>query len=716
MFTTYRKLVVFFLIIILFSFGCAINKPKDCIKDGKAYGFRGIFRGKFWNYYQAGLSYAEGFCLNEAAMAFSRAIDVNPKDNRYVTTYGMNYIQYYPHRELGIIRFYQNNYKDAIPELKQSLNNCASGRALFFLNASLKTITILSNNDHEKPEIKIISPKAFLSNQNNILVSGIVSDNTYVESITVNSQAVAITEFSKEISFEMPLKFQKKENEITICATDVAGNSKVITQKLTIDTLSPIISVGPLQKTDQNQFRITAACFDQQGILWTHLKLNNTKIRTIIGKADQIVHIEEIVQVDPLKDKLVVETKDLSGNLTFLDIFKHKVNNIHMANYYRTSQPIYLASNDFIPFLVQKNNTSSIPVILKLDGYKDKQDVYMDELYLSANIFSDTQVKTIIIYHNKNVIGKFESNRFLHNGNQIVVPFHVVLEPGQNDITLEAHCEETKKKTYLFNKKNFDSEDVSMTVALVPKENAIAAEGDIEGTLLEALVNTNRFNMQVMKNLKAVMDAQKKQCLNFVKCYDDGLTQAPLWIMEWKAEEKRKDRYHNIKEKGIGMDVNVSEFVDLKIKGSEKDMIQIQKIPYLDIEIRIVDVENSVVVTSSSKYAMNYDIGFLKRKLCQEIVRDLIRKVPVVKATIQNIKKRKIYINAGKNKGIKKGMRIIVFDNIQMKDATGAITISDIEIKGEAIIHSVRTNTSVAIVRQKEYLGQIGLIQNVLTR
>ena len=92
--------------------GCA-QQPADTgfVKDGKQYGIvkSGTFRHRWWNYFERGLSYADGGFYPDAIADFKEAVRQREKDQRRARTYGMHFIDYFPHRELGIVYYFSGN-------------------------------------------------------------------------------------------------------------------------------------------------------------------------------------------------------------------------------------------------------------------------------------------------------------------------------------------------------------------------------------------------------------------------------------------------------------------------------------------------------------------------------------------------------------------------------------------------------------------------------
>jgi TolB-like protein len=90
--------------------------------------------GEWYNYYEQGLKEMERENWNGAVDLFRQAIVGNPKDNIKVRTYGMHFIQYYPHRELGICLYNLGDIDGARRELNESMAQNSSSRAQEYLN------------------------------------------------------------------------------------------------------------------------------------------------------------------------------------------------------------------------------------------------------------------------------------------------------------------------------------------------------------------------------------------------------------------------------------------------------------------------------------------------------------------------------------------------------------------------------------------------------
>ncbi len=84
---------------------------------------------EWYKSYENGLSAMRNQDYKAAASYLRLAIQGNPNENKKVRTYGMHFIEYYPHRELGICLYNLGENAEALRELKLSNDQAPSARA-----------------------------------------------------------------------------------------------------------------------------------------------------------------------------------------------------------------------------------------------------------------------------------------------------------------------------------------------------------------------------------------------------------------------------------------------------------------------------------------------------------------------------------------------------------------------------------------------------------
>jgi TolB-like protein len=100
----------------------------------------GSAQTKFYNYYTDGLEYVEKKDWLRAIQEFRSAISYEFEDAGRKRTYGTRFIEYYPHREIGICHYFLGEAGDAKKELELSRAYVSSERANEYLGFMRKGV------------------------------------------------------------------------------------------------------------------------------------------------------------------------------------------------------------------------------------------------------------------------------------------------------------------------------------------------------------------------------------------------------------------------------------------------------------------------------------------------------------------------------------------------------------------------------------------------
>jgi len=90
--------------------------------------------GKWYNYYEDGLKKMEIGNWSSAIENFNEAVKVKNQDTQQIKTYGMHFIEYFPHREIGICFYNLGQFDFAKNELTISIRQAYSSRAQEYLS------------------------------------------------------------------------------------------------------------------------------------------------------------------------------------------------------------------------------------------------------------------------------------------------------------------------------------------------------------------------------------------------------------------------------------------------------------------------------------------------------------------------------------------------------------------------------------------------------
>jgi len=723
--------------IIIFSLcclcvSCAIEKPKPCYKNGVAYGISdGLFRGKWWNYYQVGISFTDGGCWQEACHAFEKAIELRTNDINWASTYGVRHIHYFPHRESGIAFYFMGQYQKAFQALSQSIKDEPSGRATHYLNLTKKAQALLDNKDNNPPQIALSSPVKKYSNDYAVLISGTVKDDSYIEKLIINNQAIEIKEFKSQLSFEKSLTLKSGNNSIIIESIDVMGNKSKQATEVFVDIQSPAYTMESIVPIALNGVHVKGAFFDNVGL---HACSIQSQEKVIFSKnihGEPYFYLDQHISSSVNHNDLRIIATDISGNETHIDISQQSKplrsfneNNFtfgRVANQHAQLVKTYLLASSQFPWpILYANNTNSLnkDITIEIKGYTQKQTIYFDELLVKIKVSGVNTLKSVSAYLNGERISSTSSYAKVHSlGTNYCLTLNLSFSDGENILKVIADNGKSNEKSFVFHKKELELDDTNMTISMIPSSNTNYDEG-IELIFLNALKKTKRFNLLIMKTIEEAEKAYKKRSESLVDYIDEGKIQPPLWALEWHFEKREFSKPVRIMQEKSKIEVNVNKIGGFSYEGNLADAIQMQKMHYFDIKGKLIDLDdNNTILASLESYDENQDHHLLCRLVSQLVSKQLVDQFPKVTGTIKSLRKNKIYIIPGKNKGIKKGMRLVIFRTTPIKDElTDEIIDQDIEIIEEAVVRQVKKKGFFAILRNKKNIEKVLPLDRVMTR
>ncbi|QTA81629.1 Caspase domain-containing protein [Desulfonema limicola] len=370
MFLSRNSFLILFLIILTLT-SCQTRYQQPDEKEPGQHGVtKGLFRHKWWNYYERGLSFSDGQVWQKADADFLQAIKKRNKDQFRARTYGMHFVDYFPHRELGISMFYQERWKEAVKELETSLSSQKTAKAEYYLDKARKSWIEQEKSDINPPSVSIQSPEqGFLSNQFTLSITGTAKDDTYVKSIRVNNVPVRLDVSAKEIVFKTDISLKPGENEIIIKAADITGKTGTAVHKIICDRASPILNVDHIIPDNESEtgYTIKGYAYDDSGI--KSIRVNNMEI---IKKPGKQILLNTAVPVPHENRRYIVTAEDILGNLVKAEI---PVSIEQSDLYQHEPEPVLLAS------------LNTFPMILKSAQKKEKSEIYSplpSSFYLAA--------------------------------------------------------------------------------------------------------------------------------------------------------------------------------------------------------------------------------------------------------------------------------------------------------------------------------------------
>jgi len=261
----FRNLLILMLLLL---FGCLPHPPPAPVKNGKTYcRAQGNFTYQWYDHYERALSCMEGEFYQQAISDLDESLKLRDKDRRKdearVLTYGRHFMNYFPHREKGIIYFLTGKDDAAKSELERSVREYPSQKAYHYLDEVRKRIMKRKKVAVSTPRLLITAPSdGAWTDKYTVTVSGIAADKQYVSKIDINQELVFIETSGQRIEFEKVLTLKQGRNKIDIIARNLL-NGKVKQQLIIyVDKSGPVITV---ETFDPNSGLLKGYLYDYSG-------------------------------------------------------------------------------------------------------------------------------------------------------------------------------------------------------------------------------------------------------------------------------------------------------------------------------------------------------------------------------------------------------------------------------------------------------------------
>ncbi|MCG6881665.1 MAG: hypothetical protein LJE96_21285 [Deltaproteobacteria bacterium] len=471
------------------------------ISDGKTYGkVQGSFRGRWWNYYERGLSYADGRFFEEAARDFRTAIQKREKDQRMARTYGMHFVDYFAHRELGIVYFRMGDLEEAKKELTLSLNQFSSAKAGFYLDRVRKGLIEKTGRDIAPPTLRLdIEKDEVWTREDPVLISGTAEDENFVSEVTIQGAPLYLGGSKSQVSFKEDLALDQGPHTIEVVAQNLPGKTSRRHVLIHVDREGPLIVLEDVY-TDPNGpgglATIKGSAYDEAGI--THLTLNGAQIPT---KGRREVSFSKKLPTHlPGVDLVAV---DRLGNRTSAYI------ELNAPSTRR--KPLMVACRDIdgsgllMAGLFGPKDTR--PPEISIKGWTDSQTVYLEKIYLDGHVVDENSLERVTLNDKPILIRK---------GKRIFFNHIVKLKEGQNSLTIEAVDDAGNKAskkimvTRIVPKPLQLAERLSLAVfPFAQQGTALEAGLSFQDNLIGALVEQGRFRVVERDRLDLILEEQK---------------------------------------------------------------------------------------------------------------------------------------------------------------------------------------------------------------
>ena len=621
------------LIILLGVINCqhsSSSGEKDAyVKEGKVHGVtKGLFRERWWNFYERGCSFASGKFWDEAVADFKEALRQRDRDGYRARTYGMHFVDYFPHRELGITYYYTGQYPEAIDELSTSLSQVETAKAKYFLNKARKEVLQQTRSDVLPPLIVNLSPgDGHVTNLLEIALTGLAEDDTFISSIAINDVLLFIELAKKKIPFSQKVLLKPRENLIHIEAKDLAG--KVTTQeiKVLVDREGPLVVINEPSEAEvvkSNKVTVRGFLWDESGIASFVLK---EKSLALNGRKESSFS-QEVVLTEG-RNSLPFEARDSAGNLTRGEL--HLVCN-QKASASEMSLPslIKLAflHNVFTDYggyhlLARAVTDNQAPPSIRLKELTDSQTVYYDTIFIEGSTAGQSEIREISI---NNVPLRIRPGRHLFFN------YLAQLQEGINRFNLKVTDAygNTTAKTIAVTRKTPRVKKIGsrLAVAVLPfeqRDGRSTLGSLVYDGLVDAFVNQARFNIVGRER-------------------DFEVALRELKLSQTDLVDKRKALT-------LGRIVSAEGIISGTVTETPHS---------IEVYARFIDTETSTILAAKDVFEQDKSLPTL-HFILKGLALKFEQSFPLLEGRVVKSEGKKVYIDKGSDSKLKKEMKVIVF-------------------------------------------------------
>jgi len=672
---------------------CAVQQDVQIkVKDGKEYGVvEGSFRHRWWNYYERGLSFADGQFWNEAKSDLIQAVKQRDKDQRMARTYGMHFVDYFPHRELGVAYFHKGNYDLAEKELETSLGMVDTGKAKHYLNLVRKKKLELSDADKASPLITLDSAsRQAVSNSLRFELKGEVRDDYYARNISINGQPEFIELSAEKIPFTKEIKLKKGLNKINIKSADLLGKVTEKTIEVFGDFEGPALQMKNLADGDSvahETIVLNGALADATGI--TELKVND---QIMAYDKEKEISFALDIKLDEGENKILLAATDAIGNTTTGELnltykpmlaLERKLPPNRFLGTQHHKEPVMLAFSGSTGSGYAKGLLYAAAKAAFRLNFKDltkEQTVYYDTLYIDGTATGTYEVESVTINGEPLLIIPGRTVYF----NQLME-----LSEGENPITIEVTDVKgnTSAKTAVVNRQIPKVQQIGsrMSLAVLPfemKGEAGMASEMVYDNIIDAFVDQERFHIVTRgAELEAVLQEQK-------------LSQTDLV------------------DKSTAVRVGKLVAAESVLMGSVRETGE-----SIEIYARLVNTETSSIMEAKDVFGQDKSLPQIQY-LTNGLALKLKHSFPLVEGMVIKVSGKGIYADFGSFKNIKKEMRFIVFQQGEVikHPVTGKVLGSETKKLGVATVEKVFEDMSIGKLIADFEVGDIKIQDLVITK
>ena len=459
-----------------------------------------IFRHRWWNYYIRALVAADNQDYAAAHTDLASALKQRGRDQRMARTYGMHFIDYFTHRELGVVHWLSGNLKEADAELSLSIEQAPSAKARYYLDQVRKALIQRRGGPIEPPQLTLdVPPGTFWSRADRIKLQGCAADSNYVSDILIDGQSLHLEGGQTAVDFSRDLSLPQGCRAISVEAVNLAGQKTRSTVNVCVDRLGPSVVLDRIEPQGAAVF-LSGAALDEAGV--AELKIDGRQIPTS-GKSETAF---AFLLPASARDT-AIECRDVLGNRT---TFYFTPTHLQAAQSRRR-----LVAGLQLAGLFQPRNDK--PPVLRVPGWKNSQTVYMQNVVLTGSVSDRDRIVSLTI----------NGEPLLPRPVALFFFSHIIdLSPGVNAVIIEAEdAAGNRSQRRLMIERKIPKgllleERLRLSVFAFEQKGRISPAGfAFQDDFIHEIVQHRRFQVVERQHLDLILQEQK---INRTQLIDTG--------------------------------------------------------------------------------------------------------------------------------------------------------------------------------------------------
>ncbi len=481
---------------LMFFCGCAVSR-KVCVNGDVAYcQAEGNFTGRWYDYYERALSCMEGGCYGAALEDLEEALRRRDADQRRARTVGMHFMDYFPHREKGLIHYLEGDYAEAKTELERSLAQYPSEKARFYLDRVRAHLFRQADRIPTRPRLALNLPASpadgiVWTRADPVRIAGTAVDrDEYIADIVINGAPVFVESSGPEVRFAEDLILAEGRHQIDVRARNLQGGVAWQRATLQVDRSGPLIAVDRFVPGKV----VSGNLLDSAGI--SEFRINGQLVR-LSGNGPipfkGLLHSSTVTLT--ASDRLGNETRVHLGNRG--ESYRSSRGWLAMAENVLSDGPVTGS--------LRAARMADAPLAVGIRGFSDPQIVFSETLQVPVEVRSEAEIRHLSV-----------------NGEPVTFPqgriisFHsfIRLKPGENRVIVMAADAKGRnvEKTFRIIRRIPQAFQLQHRYGISVHSFDFTEEDPerirFQHTLLESLLQPRRFRIGVSEDLQTLLDAQ----------------------------------------------------------------------------------------------------------------------------------------------------------------------------------------------------------------